>query len=262
MKNMLLALMAALITALFAVAPPNIYADSVWPKEAEEKPDFRHMIYTIRRGDKLEHIARNHSSSSYKISVANIIALNLILIKNPNRILVGQKLRLPVYYAKEVQAVVPTMVQAAVEAAVAPKEAALVKTKRTELALSALLVLTITFLAYLIFLYIPDKIRAQKNIKTEPENEPSKLDKFLTYPDEITALLQRCTGRDVATILESELVEVPRNPGSAIMNKKKLMNLKDLMHNNPELYDIPLESWSEHLAVKINGVDPASAKSA
>lgn len=260
MKNTLLALMAALITALFAIAPPNIYADSVWPKKVDEKPDFHHVIYTVRRGDKLEHIARNHSSSSYQISVANIIELNLI--KNPNRILVGQKLQLPVYYAKEVQAVVPATVQAAVEAAVAPKDTALVKTKQTKLALGALLVLTITFLAYLIFLHIPNKIRVQKNTETEPNNEPVKPERFLSHPDEIKALLPKCTGQEIADILESEFVEIPRGPGSAATNKVKIKNVSELMKKYPELLPMLPELWSAHLATKMNRVYPASAESA
>lgn len=257
MKNTLLTLMAALITALFAVAPPNIYADSVWPKEVNEKPDFRHVIYTVRRGDKLEHIARNHSSSSYQISVANIIELNLI--KNPNRILVGQKLQLPMYYAKEVQVVMPAEIQAAIRAAVLPKETELVEVKLGQLIIWGVGIL----IAVMLFIGFRSNLTSLKKcIATEQDDKNTETEVFLTHAGEIQDLLKKCTGRDVAVILESELVDVPRNPGSAVMNKKKLVNLKDLMHNNPELYDMPLESWSAHLAAKINGVASASAESA
>lgn len=217
---------------------------------------FTYLTYRIKRGDNLTDIARRHSGDLYKISADEIRYLNGI--KNPNRILAGQKLQLPVYYAKEVQAVMPVTVQAAVEAAVAPKEAALINTKRGLFTVGGGAIVIIILLH---ILYVRNIRRIEtfwNNLHSAENPEPEK---FLTYPDEITALLQRCTGRDVAAILESELVEVPRNPGSAVMNKKKLMNLKDLMHNNPELYDMPLEQWSAHLAEKMNEAAPASAKS-
>lgn len=249
MKNTLLALIVALVASLFAVMPQSVYADSVWPEQVSKESGLRYVIYTVRRGDKLEHIARNHSSDKYQISVAGIVELNYI--QNPHRILIGQKLRLPMHYEKEAQAVVPATVQAAVEAAVAPKEAALVKTKRTELALGALLMLTITFLAYLIFLYIPNKIHVQKSAETEPNNEPVKPERFLSHPDEIKALLPKCTGQEIADILESEFVEIPRGPGSTATNKVKVKNIPDLMKKYPELLSRLPVLWREHLATKM-----------
>lgn len=257
MKNTLLALIVALAASLFAVIPQSVRADSVWPEQVSKESGLHYVIYTVRRGDKLEHIARNHSSDKYQIDVTGIVELNYI--QNPHRILIGQKLRLPMHYEKEAQAVVPATVQAAVEAAVAPKDAAIVNTRRGLFAISGGAVVIILLL-HMLYMSNMRKIETSRRKPDSAENpEPEK---FLTYPDEITALLRKCTGRDVAAILESELVDVPRNPGSAVMNKKKLVNLKDLMHNNPELYDMTLESWSEHLAVKMNRVAPASAESA
>lgn len=215
-----------------------------------DSPDygFTYLTYRIKRGDNLTDIARRHSSDIYKISVDELLRLNNI--KNQNRILAGQKLQLPVYYAKEVRAVMPAAVRAAAEAAIAPKEAALVQAKNIQwMLLEGIVIL------FFLSLFIPWIIlRKELPKETSETKEPEK---FLSHKDEVKALLPRCTGWDVLSILEAELVEIPRNPGSAIMNKKKLINLKELIHNNPELFDMPLGEWNAHLAAKINGVVPA-----
>lgn len=226
-----------------------------------DSPDygFTYLTYRVKRGDNLTDIARRHSGDLYKISTDEIGHLNGI--KNPNRILAGQKLRLPMYYAKEVQAVAPAMVHAAVEAAVAPKEAELAKAESIKWTLLYVIATLVILFAFFAWGILSDNNKTEK-VLPETISETPEPEKFLTYPDEIKAMLPKCTGQEIAEILESEFVEIPRGPGSTATNKVKVKNVQDLMKKYPELLSMHPESWNAHLAAKMNGVAPASAESA
>ena len=60
------------------------------PAPAPEEPEVTEITYTIAKGDTLSKIAKK-----YDCTVNEIVAMNKDLIKNPNRIRVGWKLRIP-----------------------------------------------------------------------------------------------------------------------------------------------------------------------
>ena len=58
------------------------------PDEPEPKPNPEEIIYTIKKGDTLSSIAKKYNTTYQKLAAYNNIA-------NPNKISVGQKIRIP-----------------------------------------------------------------------------------------------------------------------------------------------------------------------
>lgn len=217
---------------------------------------FTYVTYRVKRGDNLTDVARRHSSDTYKISVEEIVMLNGI--KNPNRVLAGQNLRLPMYYAKEIKITVPAIVRTIIQTEVAAIQTmtdnVIAHNRRKWLIISYM---SLGFgLIISAFLYSFVERRMGKNVKTETTAEPEK---FLTHGDEILALLPRCTGSEIADILESELVEIPRGPGSTATTKVKVKNTQDFMKKHSELSVLPSGAWSGYLTAKNNKTPKESA---
>jgi soluble lytic murein transglycosylase-like protein len=84
MRRLLVALFVLSLTAPLAAIPAGVFASGT-------STVSRSATYTVKRGDTLTKIARRYGLSSWRV----LFAVNRDRIRNPNRIRVGQVLRLP-----------------------------------------------------------------------------------------------------------------------------------------------------------------------
>ncbi|MDO8600312.1 MAG: LysM domain-containing protein [bacterium] len=216
--------------------------------------NFTPITYHVRYGDNLTDIARRHSSKTYKMSVGEIVKLNSI--KNPNHILVGQKLNLQAYYAEEVRVLVPVIVQAAV----APEKAVSTKAKKDLKDVKTIAWMLLTVMT-IMFITIARLSTGRKPKETGVTQENTDAQKPLSL-NEIKAALLKKSGQEIDELLEWGAIVVPRGPGSEAGNIKKLKNLQELLRQNPDLRGVPLENWNNYLWGKINQITPAPAEPA
>lgn len=188
------------------------------------------------------------------MSVGEIVKLNSI--KNPNHILVGQKLNLQAYYAEEVRVLVPVIVQAAV----APEKAVSTKAKKDLKDVKTIAWMLLTVMT-IMFITIARLSTGRKPKETGVTQENTDAQKPLSL-NEIKAALLKKSGQEIDELLEWGAIVVPRGPGSEAGNIKKLKNLQELLRQNPDLRGVPLENWNNYLWGKINQITPAPAEPA